>query len=111
MEFHVSGLEYGMLAEGDTGRLTFRGRGICRLSDSFIRKGLAYAGKYSNDLSGAADRCGCLRSADRCGAADTHERRRFAYHMMGFAFGAALMTLASPRMVFCLSCRSSRCFG
>ena len=25
MEFHVSGLEYGMLAEGDTGRLTFQG--------------------------------------------------------------------------------------
>ena len=25
MEFHVSGLEYGMLAEGDTGKLTFQG--------------------------------------------------------------------------------------
>lgn len=25
MEFHVSGLEYGMLTEGDTGRLTFQG--------------------------------------------------------------------------------------
>lgn len=25
MELHVSGLEYGMLAEGDTGRLTFQG--------------------------------------------------------------------------------------
>ncbi len=25
MEFHVSGSEYGMLAEGDTGRLTFQG--------------------------------------------------------------------------------------
>lgn len=25
MEFHVSSLEYGMLAEGDTGRLTFQG--------------------------------------------------------------------------------------
>lgn len=25
MEFHVSGAEYGMLAEGDTGRLTFQG--------------------------------------------------------------------------------------
>ena len=25
MEFHVSGLEYGMLAEGDTGRLIFQG--------------------------------------------------------------------------------------
>ena len=25
MEFHVSGLEYGMLAEGDTGSLTFQG--------------------------------------------------------------------------------------
>jgi len=25
MEFHVSGAEYGMLAEGDNGRLTFQG--------------------------------------------------------------------------------------
>lgn len=25
MEFHVSGSEYGMLAEGDTGKLTFQG--------------------------------------------------------------------------------------
>lgn len=25
MEFHVAGSEYGMLAEGDTGRLTFQG--------------------------------------------------------------------------------------
>ena len=25
MEFHVSGSEYGMLAEGDSGRLTFQG--------------------------------------------------------------------------------------
>ena len=25
MEFQVSGIEYGMLAEGDTGRLTFQG--------------------------------------------------------------------------------------
>ena len=25
MEFHVSGSEYGMLAEGDTGRMTFQG--------------------------------------------------------------------------------------
>ena len=25
MEFQVSGTEYGMLAEGDTGRLTFQG--------------------------------------------------------------------------------------
>ena len=25
MEFHVSGSDYGMLAEGDTGRLTFQG--------------------------------------------------------------------------------------
>lgn len=25
MELHVSGAEYGMLAEGDTGKLTFQG--------------------------------------------------------------------------------------
>lgn len=38
--------EYGMLAEGDTGRLTFKGLpGICRLSDSFYSRGTAYAGK------------------------------------------------------------------
>lgn len=40
MEFHVSGLEYGMLAEGryrKTG--PSRGRGICRLSDSFYSEG------------------------------------------------------------------------
>ena len=64
MEFHVSGLEYGMLAEGDTGRLTSRGRGTCRLSDSFIREGLAYAGKYLNDLFGAAV-CGLLIGVER----------------------------------------------
>lgn len=56
----------------------------------FIREGLAYAGKYSNDLSGAAV-CGLLIGVER----QTRMKGAGSRTHMMVSLGAALMTLVS----------------